>query len=249
MLSLMSPRKGKLLLVLRVAAIAGAGVVLVSPVMHEPTLEGQSVRDLVRQATAYSQGSGTNQEAADILRRNGSKAVPGLVGMMGPLHPSPLSRAARAITTRYWLGSHLPQPIRDWAERTAWEENRRVDDREWAVVWCASLGSNAWMAHPALIAGCRDADWHVRKEAGRALVRTDVSPAVAVPILSEMVLQDSNFVVRYWAASSLGLLHEQAQAAIPALRQVTNHPNWWLSSRAREALREVESVSLTKKGS
>jgi len=235
--------------VLGAAATAAAGVALLGLRMREPTLEGQSVRDLVRQATAYSQGPGTNHEAADILRRNGSKAVPGLVGMMAPVRPSPLTRTVRAITTRYWLGAHLPQRIRDWAERATREEERRADDREWAVVWCASLGSNAWAARPALIAACQDADWRVRKEAGRALVRSEVSPAVAVPILSQMVLEDSNLVVRYWAASSLGLLHEQAKAAIPALRQVTNHPNEWLSSRAREALREVESTSLAKKGS
>jgi HEAT repeat protein len=139
----------------------------------------------------------------------------------------------------------LPKPVLNWAERTVLDADRRITDREWAVVWCASLGADAKAAHPALIAACSDADWHVRKEAAKALVRTDVEPTVAVRILSQMVLGDRE--VRKYAADSLSLLHEKAEAAIPALRQAANDPNEWVASSAREALRKIEDASAPKK--
>jgi HEAT repeat protein len=235
----------RFLLVVSIAAVAVCRAGAVGFLMREPTLEGRSVRDLVREAADYSHGPGTNRGAAEVFRRSGSKAVPGLVRIMAPVRPSLARRAARELTTRYWLRCRLPKPVLNWAERTVLDADRRISDREWAVVWCASLGADAKAAHPALIAACSDADWHVRKEAAKALVRTDVEPTVAVRILSQMVLGDRE--VRKYAADSLSLLHEKAEAAIPALRQAANDPNEWVASSAREALRKIEDASAPKK--
>jgi len=83
----------------------------------------------------------------------------------------------------------------------------------------------------------------VRREAAKALVKTEVAPEVAVPILTQMMLRDSYYDVRSWAAYSLGLLGGKAQAAIPALRQATNDPYEGTRDWAREALKKVKNAS------
>jgi HEAT repeat protein len=140
----------------------------------------------------------------------------------------------------------LPIPASGWLEQAALEADRRQADREWAVLWCASLGPAASAAHTTFLRTCEDADWQVRKEAARALIRTDAPASHAIPMLSKMLLQDSNVCVRYWAAASLELAPQEAQAAIPALRRATNYNNEWFASRAREALRRIETASTSK---
>jgi len=126
------------------------------------------------------------------------------------------------------------------------EEERRISDREWAVVWCASLGPDARAAHPAILAACRDLDSSVRAAAVKSLARIEVRPDQAIPLLSQILLQDCSGSVRGWAAFSLGLYGDNAEAAIPALRQATSDPYWLVPSRAREALKQIETAMAGK---
>ncbi len=176
-----------------------------------------------------------------MFRRNGSNAVPGLVQIMGSGRHSLAAYAAGVMRKHPQLYLHLPTAwLRERVDRAIQEADRKATEREWAIVVCASLNQDAKTAHRALLAGCRDPAPGVRKEAAKALIRTDVQPAVAVPVLSRLLLQDSDSRVRYWAAFSLGLLHENAKEAVPALRRATNDPNAWVASRAAEALEKVE---------
>lgn len=97
------------------------------------------------------------------------------------------------------------------------EEDGREKDREWAVVLCGSLNNDAAAARAALIKACQDRNPAVRREAAKALLRTGVPPAQAVPILSRLLVSDSSPDVRCWAAFYIGLLQEEAQPALPAL--------------------------------
>ncbi len=244
-MSMSSPRN-RWLVLLGLASVAVIAAVL-NIATREPTLEGQSVRSLVRKAARDWTAGGFDHAAVDVFRRNGSKAVPGLVQIIGSGRHSLNVYAAAVVRAHPRLYLHLPTAwLRERADRAIQEADHQATDREWAVVVCASLNQDAKAAHPALIAACRDPAPGVRKEAAKALVRTDVDPAVAVPVLSRLMLKDSDSTVRYWAASSLGLLHENAKAAVPALRLATNDSNAWVASRAAEALEKVETAIMAK---
>jgi hypothetical protein len=137
------------------------------------------------------------------------------------------------------LYQHVPAIVQNWAEKTVTEADRRRSDRGWAIVLCASLGPAASAAHPALITACRDRDCIVRTEAAKALVRTEVPPDVVIPILSEMVLRDSDSDVRFEAALSLGELHGRGAPAIPALSQAAADTNRFVAAAARVSLRQI----------
>ena len=234
-------------LAVAVVVVAACGTGVVGLLTGEPTIEGRTVRSLVRQATHDSQFGSTNYEALAVFRRNGAKAVAAFAQILAPTHPDFASSIACALTKRYWLECRLPAWLRTWAQRTVLEADRRKSDREWAVVWCASLGPEARAAHPALLSACRDLDPAVREAAVKSLARTEVPFRIAVPLLSQRLLQDSSGGVRAWAAFSLGLFGENAESAIPALRQATNDPFWLTPSRAREALQRIETAIATKK--
>ena len=237
-------RRRLLLVALVMAAACGTGIV--GLLTGEPTIEGRTVRSLVRQAAHDSQFGSTNNEALAVFRRNGGKAAAALAQIMAPTHPSFLRSLARALTERYWLECRLPAWLRTWTQRTVVEADTRERDRESAVVWCASLGPQASPAHPALLAACRDLDASVREAGVKSLARTEVPARIAVPLLSQRLLQDSSGSVRAWAAFYLGLFGEKAEAAIPALCQATNDPFWLTPSRAREALLRIETARATK---
>ncbi len=246
-MSISSAQK-RLLVVLGLASVAVIAADL-SIATREPTLEGQSVRSLVRQAGRDWTAGGFNHAAEDVFQRNGSKAVPGLVQIIGSGRHSFNSYAAGVLRAHPQLYLHLPTAwVRERADRAIQEADREATDRELAVVVCASLNQKAKAAHTALLAACQDPARGVRKEAAKALVRTDVDPAIAVPVLSGLMLQDGDSTVRYWAAASLGLLHENAKAAVPALRRATNDSNAWVASRAAEALEKAEKAIMAMDG-
>jgi hypothetical protein len=223
-------------LVLGLAAVpVMAGLFCLST--REPMLEGRRVRDLLKESQYDS------REATSLFRRNGSNSVPGLVQIFSS-RPSLGGRFAGELKKHYWFYGRLPRPIStwvsEWVDQTEQKSTAREHDREWAVVWCASLNQDAASAHRALLRACRDPNPHVRAEAVKALLRTEVPPALAVPKLSSVLSCDSSAEVKGWAAFYLGLLHEQAEPALPALRQLTNSPHWLLGPRAREALEKIE---------
>jgi hypothetical protein len=236
------------------AAIASAfvGAAGVSALLaREPQLEGHSVRYWVREAAAYSGdlypgATGTNSAAAEVFRRSPAKAVPALVKLMAPEHRSLSTCLAHELMAQRRIYERLPTRLLLWKQAVISEAEKREADRKWAIVWCASLGPAATAAHTAFLKACEDGNWQVREEAARALIRTDAPPSLAIPLLSKMLLQDSNVCVRYWAAASLELVPEEAQPAIPALRRATHDSNQWFASRAREALRRIEAATTPK---
>jgi hypothetical protein len=212
--------------------VAGALALLSS----EQTLDDRPMRLLVREAWI----SDPHQlEARELIRRKGSKVVPALVEIMAP-RTSLANCLARQI--KWWPYGALPLRLREWAETEDQQQRSREIDREWAVVLCGSLNNNAAAARPALIRACQDPNSAVRREAAKALLRTGVPPAQALPVLSRLLLYDGSPDVRRWAAFYMGLLGEEAHRTLPALRQAANDPNEWLASRAREALRKVEEA-------
>jgi hypothetical protein len=260
----MSTCRGRrqLLLILGIVTcvLAGWGIVWVGSSTPEPTLEGRPVRELLRRAadqsySEYHPDLATvekyHAEVLEAFRRNGSNAVPGLVQLMLPVHASLVSRAAVDLNRRgsvdlYWgragVYQHLPAIVHDWVDRTAIEAERRRADREWAILLVASLGATAAAAHPALISACHDRDRYVRAGAAKALVRTHVPPDIAIPILCEMMLRDSDSEVRFAVALSLGEMHGSGAPAIPALSQAAADTDRGVTAAARVSLRQIVGV-------
>jgi hypothetical protein len=204
----------------------------------EPTLEGRTVGSWLRQYEVECISSRW-AEATKVFERSGNKSVPGLIRIINARPPV----AAHFILTHTWVYGHVPSGIQSWA----WQKDMTaVGDRCWAIMLCAELGTNAYAAHPSLIAACRDSECNVRREAAKAVARTGVPSDIAVRLLSEMMLRDSYYDVRSWAAYSLGVLGEKAQTAIPALCQATNDPYEGTRSWARQALAKVENETNQK---
>lgn len=227
------------LLVAAVALISMFGLAkTIGLIRCEPTLEGRTVHSWLRQAAnnSYCNFPATC-EAVSVFERNGSRAVPSLIRII----EKPPSLTLGWLRNHRVLFDRLPSGLRSKLDNYLSDE---ILDRSWAIMMCADIGSEAKSANPALVNACRDPEWAVRREAAKALPKTGVPPVVAVPILAQMMLRDSYYEVRAWAASSLGLLVEKSQAAIPALRQATNDPNGWPASWAREALERVENADM-----
>jgi hypothetical protein len=74
--------------------------------------------------------------------------------------------------------------------------------------------------------------------------RPKLLPRQVCRLKSEMMLRDSYYDVRSWAAYSLGVLGEKARTAIPALCQATNDPYEGTRSWAWQALEKVENASV-----
>lgn len=126
------------------------------------------------------------------------------------------------------------------------ETQDREFDREWAVACCAFLNTNAVAAHSALLRACEDRNPRVRAEAVKSLLRTEVPSEKALATLTNHLLHDRSPEIRSSAAFYIGLLHEKAAPALPALRQATNDPGWLVASRARESLEKVQAAIAQK---
>ena len=208
-------------------------------VSDEPHLEGRTVYSWLRQAAnnTYDNFPATC-EAVNVFKRNRSAAVPGLIRII----EKPYSSGAPWLKKHQWLFARLQTKREN-------SMNDEIVDRSWAIMICADIGPEAKSANPAIMNACCDPQWSVRREAAKALPKTGVPPAVAVPILSRMLLHDDYYEVRAWAAYSLGLLGEESKAAIPALRTATNDPNGWPASWARKALEKIQSADNKAKDS
>jgi hypothetical protein len=150
------------------------------------------------------------------------------------------------IKKRAWIYGRLPSRLQNWANQTDGQAQLREFDREWAVVWCASLNEKAITAHAALLRACEDRNQRVRAEGVKSLLRTEVPPAKALPMLTRRMLHDSACEIRSSAAFYIGLLYEKAEPALPALRQATNDSVWLVASSARQALERVEAAVAQK---
>jgi len=219
--------------------LVACGSVSIGLLTAEPTLEGRSVRSWLRKfedECCFSSGN----KAWDAFHRSGTNALPGLIRIFYEKPPS----LACAIVNRRRNGHYVPIRLESWASQ---KEDLWRSDRYWAMLLCADLGVEAKAVHALLIAACRDSDPCVRRDAARVLSSVKVSPAIAVPVLSQLMLQDGDCEVRSMAAYSLGQLGPAAQDAIPALRQATNDSYGGTRDWARKALERVEKESTAKK--
>lgn len=205
-------------------------------------LEGRPIRDLIRQ-NRYTWSA--QSEGADILRHNGSNSVPGLVRIICS-RTTFSARVAARLKKSPSLYARLTVRTKKWITQAEVDAQYREMDREWAVTYCGSLNEQAAAAHPVLLRACKDPNPRVRFEAVRSLLRTEVPPEKALAALTDRMLHDSASEVRSSAAMYIGLLHETAEPAIPALRQATNDTGLWVSSKAREALEKIETAVAEK---
>ena len=109
-------------------------------------------------------------------------------------------------------------------------------------------------AYPALLEAVKDTCPEVRLKAVEALRRpgnplpAETSTQAVVAALGEVLKKDESGAVRLRAATSLFSFGEDAQAAIPALAQALQDPNYLVRRKAADALGQTGVVALSSDG-
>jgi len=212
-----------------------AGVILVFAALlvwlaHEPSLEGRSIRSWVADLTRDRDGS--HERAVQFFTRNGRKTVPGLMGVIESKTPK----------SAHWVRglSHfdrLPSGLQEWViERAEIQPMHRI----WAVEMCSLLGPEAREAQRTLLAVRADPEAGVRASVAKALAKVRVDPALAIPVLVEM-LGDPSPYVRAKAAVALGMYGEAARSAVPNLRKAVEDADSGAALSARIGLALIET--------
>ncbi len=230
-------RNTRFLTIGTVATISSLALVVVLCLfMREPTFEGRTVRSWLSDV-AFGRG---HASAVQFFRRNGSRTVPGLI----PVIEGKVLRFPQRLRSHRSLFDHLPARVQKWAtERSL----RGLLLRTWAIEMCSEIGPDARGAERALMRACVDADYGVRAAAARALAKTQVEPAAAIPVLTRM-LGDSEPAVRGSASVALGLYGDAARDAIPVLRTMaTNELDYNAACSVRLGLTLIERPDKIRK--
>jgi HEAT repeat protein len=184
-------------------------------------------------------GDGAHERAAQVFKRSGRRAVPGLISVI----------VSRPSKLGHWLRGrsppphHLPAGVREWVEL---RPERQTLRRIWAIQMCALIGPEARDAHPTLMAALSDPHPGLRMSATLALAKTQVEPDIAVPLLVKM-LGDAASGPRGQAAVALGWYGEAARSAVPALRKATQDGDDSVAFSARLGLAMIETPEKVEK--
>ena len=200
----------------------------------EPTFQGRSIRSWLGEIQDITYTRPLPQEMIATFRQNASIVVPGLVQIIEIRNPA-LHRLSQSPRL---LGRPLPSAFQDWINQRFYRE---LWDRAYAIELCSTIGPEAKGAHAVLIRTCSDPYWGIRRSAVKSLVKTEVPPKTAVPILSQISLKDPVYEVQEEAAKCLGLLGEKAKSAVPALRMAATNGHPAVKWSARWALERIEN--------
>jgi hypothetical protein len=107
----------------------------------------------------------------------------------------------------------------------------------------AIFGTNAALAVPVLAQRAVDPDPELARLAIRALGRINRQPDVTVPALI-VALHSTDNMIRFDAARSLMWVGSSARAAVPALLQCFNDPDWGVRTITTNALLSIAPEAL-----
>jgi hypothetical protein len=199
--------------------------------LREPTFEGKTIHSWLMEA-AYARNYSTTKTAVEFFKRNNERAMPRLKDVI----------EGRSFGFMRWLKGHplflghLPL----WVQKRVNEKvEQEFQVRNTAINMCIIIGPSARSAEFALVQACSDPDSMIRGAAADALGSTRASPALAVPVLVQM-LGDTNSGVRMNAAFALQRYGGEAQAAVPALNGMVKLADADEASLLRGVLFQIE---------
>ncbi len=106
-----------------------------------------------------------------------------------------------------------------------------------------NLGTNGTAAVPALIRWANDSDYWVRDGVVSALGGIGERPDLAVPVLTNALEHDPNWMVRRDAAEALGSFANDSEAVLPALIKTLKDSDWQARGGALSGLGKIQNKS------
>lgn len=104
-----------------------------------------------------------------------------------------------------------------------------------------NLGTNGAPAVPALIHWANNPDYWVRDGVVSALGGIGERPDLAVPVLTNALEHDSNWMVRRDAADALGSFANDSAVVLPELTRMLKDPEWQVRGGALSGLGKIQS--------